>query len=320
MLASLAFLVAVTAGENAEAGNVHVIPSGPVKMLQHVWFEHGSAIVRSGDAPLLDAVAAAMRANPDILLLEVQGHAARNERRPYDLSRARADAVRAALVARGVAAERLVAHGFAAIKPACTEKTRDCLARNRRSEFLILRHDERATVVPRTQLLDCWSVTETGTMTVIKVGDEVCLSSTAFAVRDARGDLADGWLVSWTPIADGWRADVQGRDGSPLPVSFDCRLAEGTGLEIAGSGGFTKVKARRTSTPRAQAEASAAKVSESLRDCWRCLRDGRELVADGIVKDLLDEPFYSLRSCRGAMSAVRRAVAESRLPAVCKRP
>ncbi|HOY79691.1 MAG TPA: OmpA family protein [Hyphomonadaceae bacterium] len=55
------------------------------------------------------------------------------------LSRKRAEAVRSALIARGVPAERLVAEGFGASKPVATNNNEDGRARNRRIEIRSVR-------------------------------------------------------------------------------------------------------------------------------------------------------------------------------------
>src|SRR5205807_8138253 len=59
------------------------------------------------------------------------------------LSQARAAAVRDALIARGVPAERLRARGFAARRPIADNTTESGRARNRRIEFHVVRSEER---------------------------------------------------------------------------------------------------------------------------------------------------------------------------------
>jgi OmpA family len=316
----LALLAVATAGAGGGDGGAAPPSHQPLRQIMHVQFEPGSAVVRADDGVLLDFIAGVLRAAPDIQVVEVQGFAARNERRSGKLSEARAAAIRAALIARGIAAERLVARGYATTQPLCEERTPTCLARNRRGAFLILRQLESPRERSAAAIHGCWTVTDSGQLTSIKVGQELCLTSTAFAVRDASGALVDGWLVAWTATPEGWRADVEGRDGTTLPVSFDCKLTDDARLAVTGSGGFTKLKAQRASLSSAEhAVEGGATLVESLRDCWRCLREGRDLLPDGIAKDLLDEAFYSLRSCRLGTSALRNALGEGRLPPICKK-
>jgi outer membrane protein OmpA-like peptidoglycan-associated protein len=55
------------------------------------------------------------------------------------LSGLRAQAVVQALIDRGVAPQRLVAHGYGESKPLCTEHVEACWAKNRRVELKIVR-------------------------------------------------------------------------------------------------------------------------------------------------------------------------------------
>ena len=54
------------------------------------------------------------------------------------LSQERAEAVRAALIERGVPAERLVARGYGVLRPIAPDTDADSRARNRRVEFRVL--------------------------------------------------------------------------------------------------------------------------------------------------------------------------------------
>lgn len=76
-------------------------------ILERISFPRSSAAIEDGQGLVLDAVGATLSGNPQIDRLEVLGHAARGER-PRALALARANAVIEALVARGVARERLV--------------------------------------------------------------------------------------------------------------------------------------------------------------------------------------------------------------------
>jgi outer membrane protein OmpA-like peptidoglycan-associated protein len=114
-----------------------------LKLLDLIFFAAGSAKIRPTQPPhpdrLMDAVAAAMKGNPDIGPVEVRGHAAPNERQPARLSQARAIVVLQGLVARGVPRERLSAQGLGASQPACAGHDEECWSRSRRVEFSVLR-------------------------------------------------------------------------------------------------------------------------------------------------------------------------------------
>jgi outer membrane protein OmpA-like peptidoglycan-associated protein len=102
-------------------------------------FETNSAAIGAGSNALLDAIAAAASYCRGSLRIEGYtdnvGRAAANT----TLSRRRAEAVRDALVARGVASDRLAAQGFGAASPIATNGTEAGRARNRRIEIRTLR-------------------------------------------------------------------------------------------------------------------------------------------------------------------------------------
>jgi len=94
--------------------------------------------------PTLDDVAATLQANPQLLVIEIQGHA--DERADDDfnmrLTQDRAVAVRAYLMGKGVAGDRLTAHGYGETRPICYKHNEECWSRNRRVEFVILRRTD----------------------------------------------------------------------------------------------------------------------------------------------------------------------------------
>lgn len=93
--------------------------------------------------PRLDEVAQVLNDNPDIDSVMISGHTDRLGSEAYNLrlSQRRADAVKAYLVSKGVAASRLNAVGRGESQPVvqCTDKKRkkliECLAPNRRVEI-----------------------------------------------------------------------------------------------------------------------------------------------------------------------------------------
>jgi outer membrane protein OmpA-like peptidoglycan-associated protein len=89
---------------------------------------------------VLDKALAILQEFPSVRI-EVSGHTD-NVGKPEDnlaLSQARADAVKAYLVGKGVAAERIVAKGYGDANPRADNKTRKGKAKNRRIEFNVLR-------------------------------------------------------------------------------------------------------------------------------------------------------------------------------------
>jgi outer membrane protein OmpA-like peptidoglycan-associated protein len=122
-----------------------IVRKGKMEILDAIRFEHGKSLVKPIWSPLLDAIAATLKGNPQLRLVEVAGHAASNEADADGLSAARAEAVRGALLQRGVSGGILVKHSYANTKPICREKNEDCWGRNRRVEFTILRRADETS-------------------------------------------------------------------------------------------------------------------------------------------------------------------------------
>jgi len=115
-----------------------IVTSTTITILEDVKFAEDSAVVPPSAAGLLDAVAETLKGNPDLLKVEVQGHADGDEADPLPLSQARAEAVRALLLARGIAPGRLVAKGVGDDAPAGPGRGAAARAKNRRVLWVIL--------------------------------------------------------------------------------------------------------------------------------------------------------------------------------------
>jgi outer membrane protein OmpA-like peptidoglycan-associated protein len=102
---------------------------------QQIEFTAGSAAISARSGPLLDQLAREVQACPGTIRIEGHtdglGRAAFNQ----NLSATRAAAVRDALMARGVPAERLRSFGYGAARPIADNRTARGRARNRRIEF-----------------------------------------------------------------------------------------------------------------------------------------------------------------------------------------
>ena len=119
------------------------ITAQKIEILEKVNFRTGKAAIMKDSYDLLDQVANVFIQYPRIRKVQVEGHtddvgAAKANQR---LSQARAAAVVKYLVAKGVAAERLVAVGFGEDKPIADNSTPEGRAENRRVEFNILAQD-----------------------------------------------------------------------------------------------------------------------------------------------------------------------------------
>jgi len=106
--------------------------------LRDVHFAFDKAVIRPGDAKILDQSAAWLKANPDQLLL-IEGHCDERGTNEYNLAlgERRAKAAMSYLVTRGIEAGRITLISYGKERPLCAEKTERCWAENRRDHFLV---------------------------------------------------------------------------------------------------------------------------------------------------------------------------------------
>ncbi|MBL9023361.1 MAG: OmpA family protein [Myxococcales bacterium] len=112
-----------------------------IRILQRVEFETSSDKIKGATSfAVLDAVIGALKANPQIFLVEVAGHTdnSGDAKLNKDLSQKRADAVRKYMIDKGVAESRLRATGYGQEKPISDNNTAAGKQKNRRVEFNIL--------------------------------------------------------------------------------------------------------------------------------------------------------------------------------------
>jgi outer membrane protein OmpA-like peptidoglycan-associated protein len=113
-----------------------------IRILEEVQFAFDKATISPKSAELLDEIAAVMVEHPEILRVEVEGHTDAVGTPAYNknLSQKRADAVRKALIERGVTEDRLTAKGYGKDAPAADNDSPEGRTLNRRSLFTILEH------------------------------------------------------------------------------------------------------------------------------------------------------------------------------------
>ncbi|MEM7417267.1 MAG: OmpA family protein [Gemmatimonadota bacterium] len=107
-----------------------------VLVLEGVTFETASAELTEEAQRILDGIASALVANPEIRV-RVSGHTDSIGERAYNisLSQSRAESVASYLSSRGVASERMEAQGFGPDQPVATNGTSEGRAQNRRVEL-----------------------------------------------------------------------------------------------------------------------------------------------------------------------------------------
>ena len=136
-----------------------ILEDTQIRILEKVYFETDSAIIKPRSFPLLDAVAATLNNSPQITLVEIQGHADERggDRYNIKLTRARAASVMNALIQRGVLSERLRSAGYGERCPVDPRSNAQAWEKNRRVEFKIIETDAGPTGVevtcPRGQSL-----------------------------------------------------------------------------------------------------------------------------------------------------------------------
>jgi outer membrane protein OmpA-like peptidoglycan-associated protein len=117
-----------------------VVREAEIVITQQVQFEVDRAIIKAESDTLLDGIAKVLKDHPEIAKVEVQGHTDDTGKAQHnkELSGQRAEAVRRALVKRGIDGKRLIAKGYGQEKPIAPNDGDLGRAKNRRVQFVIL--------------------------------------------------------------------------------------------------------------------------------------------------------------------------------------
>jgi outer membrane protein OmpA-like peptidoglycan-associated protein len=118
--------------------NLVVVTEKKIEIKQTVFFDTNRATIKRVSFPLLNEVAQALADNPTIKV-EIQGHtdSQGSARSNLKLSQKRAESVRAYLIKRSVAGDRMVAKGYGKEVPIADNRTSEGRSQNRRVEFVI---------------------------------------------------------------------------------------------------------------------------------------------------------------------------------------
>lgn len=105
-----------------------------------IFYDTDKTTIKPISFPVLDDVVDVMQKNPDLAVVEVQGHCDIRGGDAYNmkLSQGRAESARAYLVSKGVDPARLTAKGYGFHNPIAPNTTREGMSQNRRTEFVIL--------------------------------------------------------------------------------------------------------------------------------------------------------------------------------------
>lgn len=108
-------------------------------VLKNVHFETGKATLTPSSYPALNQLVEALKAKPT-LAIEIAGHTDNvgSYENNLKLSQARAESVRAYLLSKGIAPDRVQAKGYADTQPVASNDSEQGRAKNRRTEVRII--------------------------------------------------------------------------------------------------------------------------------------------------------------------------------------
>ena len=115
------------------------VKGGQIVIVKPVFFATNKDVILAKSFPVLQSVADALKASPQIKKVRVEGHTDNRGKVDYniDLSDRRAKSVMKWLIDHGIDSGRLEAQGFGPNKPVADNKTEPGRAKNRRVDFVI---------------------------------------------------------------------------------------------------------------------------------------------------------------------------------------
>ena len=126
-----------------------ILTASNIAILDKVQFETGKAALLPASFPLLDEIVKVMKDNPQLELVEVDGHTDSTGSADFNrkLSQQRAESVMKYLTGKGIKQARLEAKGFGPDKPIADNESDAGREANRRVEFNILKQGPKKTLV-----------------------------------------------------------------------------------------------------------------------------------------------------------------------------
>ncbi len=116
------------------------VEKGFIRISDLIYFDFNKVTIQERSNSLVDEIAKVIEANPQLLRIRIEGHTddVGSDLANLKLSQGRAEAVKAALVARGIDPGRLDAAGFGEMRPKVPNDSETNRAENRRVEFIIV--------------------------------------------------------------------------------------------------------------------------------------------------------------------------------------
>ncbi|HZZ83601.1 MAG TPA: OmpA family protein [Anaeromyxobacteraceae bacterium] len=115
------------------------VKENKIELAEKVYFDSGKSTIKKQSYGLLDEAASVLKQHPEVKHVVIEGHTDNvgSAKLNTKLSKARAQAVRAYLVKKGVEASRLDAEGYGPANPIGDNKTAAGREANRRVDFMI---------------------------------------------------------------------------------------------------------------------------------------------------------------------------------------
>jgi OmpA-OmpF porin, OOP family len=126
-----------------------ILTPSNIAIIDKIQFETGKADLKPVSFPVLDEVVKVMKENPQIDVVDVEGHTDSTGSAELNrtLSQGRAESVVKYIASKGVKKDRMVPKGFGPDRPIADNATEQGREANRRVEFNIAKQGPKKTVV-----------------------------------------------------------------------------------------------------------------------------------------------------------------------------